>query len=205
MGHNGAPKKADASMTKACFEYISSTNSTTLKSLAAKYGLSQESVRNASYGQGWVELRRQYRQRMIKDAVDLSFKRDVSDFKIIVGNSLKMLELIQQLVDDPDGLKRYVGMETIKDGGQMTTKMQEYTFNRADMTQLKSAVESQRILMDGLYKLYAIPTQAEAESQRIASEKLELEREKFEAEQEAKSGDGEDIAVRLEVPEEYSE
>ena len=137
--------------------------------------------------------------------VDLSFKRDVSDFKIIVGNSLKMLELIQQLIDDPDGLKRYVGMETIKDGGQMTTKMQEYTFERADMSQLKSAVESQRILMDGLYKLYAIPTQAEAESQRIASEKLDLERAKFEAEQEAKSGEGEEIAVRLDVPEEYSE
>lgn len=205
MGHNGAPKKADASMVKACFEYISSTNGCTLKKLAAKYSLSQEAVRNASYAQGWVEMRRQYRQRMVKEAVDLSFKRDVSDFKIIVGNSLKMLELIQQLIDDPDGLKRYVGMETIKDGGQMTTKMQEYTFERADMGQLKSAVESQRILMDGLYKLYAIPTQAEAESQRIAAEKLDLERAKFEAEQEAKSGEGEEIAVRLDVPEEYSE
>jgi len=202
MGQNGAKSKAEDNMPKAMAEYITSPNGCTLKEVAAKYGLSQNAVRNASHFQGWAEMRRRYREEVIRSSIQLSRQRDTTALDIIVSTSIETAKLVQEFIKDPDSLKRYVGVETVKEGGSMTTKMAEYTFRRQDMSQLKQAVDSLRSVTDGLYKLWAIPTQAEAESQRIASSKMELEWAKFEADQEAKTNDKEDVVIRLDVPEE---
>lgn len=200
MGTNGQATKNAQLMGKIEVEYV--TTSATLRGLAEKYGVSFQAVRNASHFQCWVQLRNAYRKQVRDGAMELSLQRDIKDFQLIVSNSVKLLQQIEAVVNDPYGLKRYIGVETEKSGGEMSTKMVERTFERVDMSQLKQLVDAQKVIMDGLYKLYSVPTQAEAESQRLAAERLELERDKFEAEREKEGG--EDITIRLEVPEEYT-
>lgn len=193
-------KNRDEEISKIRAEYITTNKS--LRELAAEHKVTFQHVRDKCHDEKWVMQRNLYRTKVRDGAIELSLKRDVGDFQLIVSNSVKLLKLIEEVSSDPDALRRYIGVETEKSGGEMSTKMVERRFERVDMGQLKQLVDAQKTIMDGLYKLFAIPTQAERESQRLAAERLELERDKFEAERE-KDG-GEDITIRLEVPEEYT-
>ena len=179
-------------------EYV--CGNSTLRQLSKKYGVTFNHMRNVCHQQGWVALRAEYRARVCDEAIELSLKRDVRDLQLIVTNSVKLLKMIEELIADPDSMRRYVMLETHKEGGELATEMAERTFKRVDMAQLKGLVDSQRVLTDGLLRLYQIPSQAEREAQKIAQERLELEREKFEAEK-AKESEDREIVVRMELPE----
>ena len=186
-------------MAKVQAEYI--TGTATLRELAKKYGVTFQRVRDCSYERNWVAQRTAYRQQVRDGVIELSLKRDRVDFQIVVDNSMRMLQMIEDITKDSEALRRYVAVETTKSGGEMSSEMVERTFRRVDMAQLKQLVESQKIVTDGLLKLFGVPTQAERASQQIAADRLALDRDKFEAEQ-SKDTDSE-ITIRMEIPEGY--
>jgi len=190
-------KQRDETMAKVQAEYI--TGTATLRELAKKYGVTFQRVRLASYDQGWVAQRTAYRQQVRDGAIELSLKRDRVDFQIILDSSMRVARLIDEITKDEDAMRRYVGVETEKSGGEMSSRMVERTFKRVDMSQLKMLAETQKINTDGLLKLLGVPTQAERASQQIAADRLALDRDKFEADQ-AKDTDSE-ITIRMEIPE----
>ena len=190
-------KPKDETMSRIQAEYI--TGTATLRELAKKYGVTFQRVRDCSYSQNWVAQRTAYRQQVRDGAIELSLKRDRVDFQIVVDNSMRVLQMIEEITKDSEALRRYVAVETTKAGGDMSSEMVERTFQRVDMGQLKQLVESQKIVTDGLLKLFGVPTQAERASQQIAADRLALDRDKFEAEQ-AKDTDSE-ITIRMEIPE----
>ncbi len=123
--------------------------------------------------------------------MELSARRDTKDLQIAVSNSVKLLQMIQGVIDDPEGMRRYIAVEGDGAGGSQQV---ERTFQRVDALYLKQIVDSQKTIVDGLYKLFGIPTQAEAHAQKIADERLKIEKAKQEAEEQANSG-GAEIVV----------
>lgn len=190
-------KPKDETMSRIQAEYI--TGYTTLRELAKKYGVTFQRVRDCSYSQNWVAQRTAYRQQVRDGAIELSLKRDRVDFQIFVDNSMRLGQLMEQITKDDTALRRYVAVETTKNGGEMSSQMVERTFERVDMGQLKQLVDAQKTIVDGLLKLFGVPTQAERASQQIAADRLALDRDKFEAEQ-SKDTDSE-ITIRMEIPE----
>lgn len=181
--------QAGGEMYAAEAEYI--TSNVSLDKLAKKYGYSRQAMCDASAEGKWVAKRAAYRKQVRDGAVELSARRDTKDLQIAVSNSVKLLQMIQGVIDDPEGMRRYIAVEGDGAGGSQQV---ERTFQRVDALYLKQIVDSQKTIVDGLYKLFGLPTQAEAHAQKIADERLKIEKAKQEAEEQANSG-GAEIVV----------
>lgn len=184
-------------LSKIRAEYITGTAS--LAELARDQKMSTKTVYRAAKDEGWKRLRDEFRRRASDAAVDYKLKVDTSIFQTALDGYMMIARLLADVARDPDGMRRYVSVETEKDGGSVSSRMVERTFERVDMSQVKQAAESLKLAVDGMHKLLRIPSQSERESQRIAAERLQLERDKFEAEKNKDSTDN--VTVRMEIPE----
>ena len=177
-------------------EYITTNQS--LTDLAKKYGMTRQSLADESSRSHWVAKRNAYRTQVRDGAVNLCIQRDTKALQLIVSNSVNLLHMIQSMIDDPESFRRYIAVETTRDGDEQTSQQVERVFKRIDTQSLKQVVDSQKVIMDGLYKLFGIPTQAEEAAQKIASERLQLDKAKMEAEAKSES---EGVLVRMDLPE----
>ena len=187
--------KPDRKIELAEAEYT--CGSASLRDVAAKYGLSVQAVAKASRAGGWVHKRAEYRKRLREESLQMSLRRDTAEFRMILSNSAKLLGIIQGVIDDPDGLRRYI----VTEGADGAYGSVERTFRRVDTAQLKQLADAQKVLMDGLYKLCGVATQAEEAAQKNAREKLAMEREKLDREKEKDSADG--VVIRIDAPDDY--
>lgn len=176
-------------------EYV--TSNISLDKLAKKYGYSRQAMCDASAEGKWVAKRAAYRQKVRDGAMEICARRDTKDLQIAVSNSIEILRIIQGVIKDPEGMRRYIAVEG---EGEGRSSQVERVFDRVDPQYLKAIADTQKTVVDGLYKLFGKPTQAEEHAQKMAAERLKLEQRKLENEE--KKGT-EDVAIRVDTEEEY--
>ena len=177
-------------------EYI--TSNLSLTQLAEKHGLTRQTVVDASSEGQWVAKRNAFRTQVKQGSIDLCAKRDTKILDMIAANSVKLMQLLDAALADEYAFRRYIAVETERDGDRQTSQQVERIFERVDLQAIKQLADTQKTILDTTYKLYGIPTQAEKESQRIASERLKMDKAKAEAETKSEN---EGIVVRMELPE----
>jgi uncharacterized protein YfbU (UPF0304 family) len=166
--------------------------------LAEKHGLTRQTVVDASSEGQWVAKRNAFRTQVKQGSIDLCAKRDTKILDMIAANSVKLMQLLDAALADEYAFRRYIAVETERDGDRQTSQQVERIFERVDLQAIKQLADTQKTILDTTYKLYNIPTQAEKESQRIASERLKMDKARAEAETKSEN---EGIVVRMELPE----
>ena len=181
---------ADVDWLVIKMEYI--TTDLSLRVLAEKHGVSRTTIGHRSKTEGWVEARRQHRLKIETKTTEKIANKEANKLARLAATADKALDVVVRAFDDPDQFNRYI-VETTEeyavpeiteeeDGDSHAVGMRRWSheerFAKVDTKALKDLTTVLKDLTGLMRNLYGIPTQPEAEAQRIAAERLKLEQQK---------------------------
>ena len=174
------------------------TTQLSLNDIAKREGIAPHTVQKRSKKDGWVAARTAYRVQTVARAVDRASDNEVDRLEKIIKAANSMAAVIERVYDDPEQFQRHVVVDTVTgdDGGKdmMTVEKQFRAVNTKAVRDMTAAIKDMTLVLRNLHNL---PTQAEAEAQRIAAERLKLEQRKVDAAEAANQVD-KSIVVKLE-------
>lgn len=187
-------------------EYI--TTKCSYRQLSEKYGVSIGMISKVSVRERWSEQREQFAHRCVKKAEKKAETKEVNRLARLISATTKAIDVAMEAFDDEHQFNRYLvekrekyAVGDVDDDGTVITERQwvdEETFAKVDTKALKDLTGVLKDLTSLMRDFYNIPTPAQAESQRIAAERLELERKKAEADT---TDDGIEIIIKGEAEE----
>lgn len=174
-------------------EYI--TTETSQKKLADKYGVSARHLSRMSVEEGWVEQRRQFVEKTVAKSVSKACERDSDRLAKLMDTTGKAVDVVTKAFEDANQFNRYIverkeryaepQLEESGDGDvtaiQERQWAEEQMFRKVDTKALRDLTAVLKDLTALMRDFYNIPTPAQAEAQRIAAERLEMDRKKAEA------------------------
>ena len=163
--------------TKIKTEYI--TSALSYRKLAEKHGVSVSDLCDRGKREGWVALRRQHRDKVVAKAVQKAADTEADRLARVGQLAYKALDVAMEAFEDDKQFHRYIVSE---DRGLGESETVEREFRKVDTKALRDLTTVIKDLTSVIRNVYGLPTQAEAEAQRVAAERLDLERRKVDAE-----------------------
>lgn len=177
-------------------EYI--TTDISQRELADKYGVSTSALRFHIAAEQWGQLRQQHRRKIAEKTSERCSEHAAERMAQLMGGTDKMLDAALEALDDPQQFYRY--LVKVKQDGETYTE--EQTFKKADTKAMKDMTKMLRELTDITRDLYGLPDYDQQQRQRLAEEKLALEKLRLDAD----GGAGQTIEVVFAAgPEEWNE
>lgn len=181
-------------------EYI--TTDTSQTKLAKKYGVPLSNIARRSTKEKWVELRDKYKRDVTVKTAQKSANREANRLARLMDTTSKAIDVAVKAFEDQQQFNRYIvekkeryafptnSDEYDEDPPTDTTGLaalvserqwvEEQIFAKLDTKALKDMTAVLKDLTGLMRDFYNIPTPAQAEAQRIAAERLELDRRKVE-------------------------
>ena len=171
-------------------EYI--TTDISQRKLAKKYGVSHIAISNRSKNEGWVKAREQYKAKTLAKTLEKSSTREANRLARLMDTTTKAIDVAVKAFEDESQFNRYLvdrreayASPLIDDDGETAISERSWTeekvFSKVDTKALKDLTSVLKDLTSLMRDFYNIPTPAQAEAQRIAAERLELDRLKADA------------------------
>ena len=185
---------ADVNWEKIKLEYI--TTDTSQTKLAKKYGVPLSNIARRCTKEKWVELRDNYKRDVTVKTAKKSANREANRLARLMDTTSKAIDVAVKAFGDPDQFNRYIverkekyAFPTAGDGSEdeeaaLVSERQwaeERIFSKIDTKALKDMTAVLKDITALMRDFYNLPTPAQAEAQRIAAERLELERRKADA------------------------
>lgn len=167
--------------------YVSSNLST--KALAKRFSVGISQLQKKCSVEGWVAQRMAFRAQAAAKAVDEAIDIEADRLGKIINAANSMAAVIEGVYSDPEQFHRHIVLD-------MDT-MVEKQFDKVDTKAIRDMTAAIKDMTLVLRNLHNLPTQAEAEAQRIAAERLKLEQRKVDAAEKAGEVD-KTVVVRLE-------
>lgn len=191
-------------------EYV--TTKTSYAKLAEKYGISISQIKIVAARDGWTKERKKFAADVQQKAYKKACSHEADRLARLITATTGAIDVAMRAIGDDEQFNRYlverrekyavpVADEAAEDGELLLERQwtEERMYQKVDTKALKDLTGVLKDLTGLVRDLYGIPTQAQAEAQRIAAERLELDRKKAE--------DGStDTHAELEIvglPEEY--
>lgn len=174
------------------------TTEMSLPQVSAKFGLKLHTVSERCRKDGWVAARMAFRAQAAAKAVDTAMDVEADRLGKIINAANSMAKVIETMYGDAQQFNRHIVTDTIidEDGGKEILTV-EKVFDKVDTRAIKDMTGALKDMTLVLRNLHNLPTQAEAEAQRIAAERLKLEQRKADAAEAANQVD-KSIVVKLE-------
>lgn len=171
-------------------EYV--TTDISLRNLAEKHGVSRTTIGHRSKTEGWVEARRQHRAKIESKTSERIANKEANKLARLAAATDKAIDVVVKAFEDEKQFNRYIVESTEEysapelvesaDGDQQFVSMRKWAheeeFAKVDTKALKDLTTVLKDLTGLMRNIYGIPTQAEAEQQRIAAARLEMDRKK---------------------------
>lgn len=161
--------------------YITSLLS--LGQIAQQFGLKRHTVEQRSRKDGWVAARADFRARATVKAMEEAVDVEADRLGQIINAANNMATVIRNIFVDEQQFHRHLVTDTEidEDGGKSIITV-EREFDKVDTRAIKDLTGALKDMTLVLRNLNNLPTQAEAEAQRIAAERLEMDKRKLDAE-----------------------
>lgn len=168
-------------------EYI--TTDISQRKLAVKYAVSHVAVSAHSSAEQWVEERERYRARTLAKTLEKSSEKDAGRLARLMDTTTKAIDVAVSAFEDAEQFNRYLverkekyAVPEIDEDGEHAISERQWTeeriFRKIDTKALKELTNVLKDLTGLMRDFYNIPTPAQAEAQRIASERLALDQRK---------------------------
>ena len=174
-------------------EYI--TTKCSYRQLSEKYGVAIGNISKVSIREHWREQREQFVQKAFKKAEEKACNKEANRLARLITATTKAIDVAMEAFEDEKQFNRYIISEGIGGGATETT---EREFAKVDTKALKDLTGVLKDLTGLMRDFYNIPTPAQAEAQRIAAARLELDRKKAEADS---TDDGIEVVIKGEAEE----
>lgn len=183
---------ADVNWEKIKVEYI--TTDISLRKLAKKYDIPYSNISRRSANEEWVEQRHRYKAKVTSKTVEKSANREANRLARLMDTTSKAIDVAVKAFGDADQFNRYIVERREKYAFPTTgedeedpnliaekTWSEEQVYAKIDTKALKDMTAVLKDLTALMRDFYNMPTPAQAEAQRIAAERLELDKRKAEA------------------------
>lgn len=168
-------------------EYI--TTDISQRKISAKYGIGTVAISTHSKAEGWVEARKQYKAKTVAKTIEKTSTREANRLARLMDTTSKAIDVAARAFEDKSQFNRYLidrkeayASPLIDEDGETAiserTWTEEQVFAKIDTKALKDLTAVLKDLTGLMRDFYNIPTPAQAEAQRIAAERLELDRRK---------------------------
>ena len=174
-------------------EYV--TTKVSYRQLSEKYGVAIGNISKVSIREHWREQREQFVQKAFKKAEEKACNKEANRLARLITATTKAIDVAMEAFEDEKQFNRYIISEGIGGGATETT---EREFAKVDTKALKDLTGVLKDLTGLMRDFYNIPTPAQAEAQRIAAARLELDRKKAEADS---TDDGVEVVIKGEAEE----
>lgn len=155
-------------------EYI--TTNVSLRKLADKYRISKTVVYKRSKAENWVDARNAYRSDCYANAVQKTAEIDVNYLVAAIEGANGLLDAAVEKIRDHDQFNRHIVYESPLPG---TTEAREKIFQKADTKAMRDLAALIKDMTGLLREFFNVPTPAQQEAQRIAAERLELDKRRL--------------------------
>lgn len=186
-------KKGEVDWEKIRLEYV--TTRCSYRQLSEKYGVAIGNISKVSVREHWKEQRERFVHDVYKKAEEKEKRSQVDRLARLTKATTKAVDVAMKALDDENQFNRYIISEGIGGGATETKEME---FAKVDTKALKELTGVIKDLTSLMRDFYNIPTPAQAEAQRIAAERLEIERKKAEADS---TDDGIEVVIKGEAEE----
>ena len=187
---------ADIDWEKIKIEYI--TTDTSQTKLSKKYGIPKSTIAQRSIRENWVERREQFKSNVETKTLRKTENSEANRLARLMETTAKAIDVAVRAFEDDMQFNRYLverrekyaapEIEGDSEGNaKAITERQwteEQTFRKTDTKALKDITGVLKDLTSLMRDFYNIPTPAQAEAQRIAAERLELDRRRLDADAE---------------------
>lgn len=181
---------ADVDWLVIKMEYV--TTDISLRNLAEKHGVSRTTIGHRSKTEGWVEARRRHRAKIESKTSERIANKEANKLARLAAATDKAIDVVVKAFEDEKQFNRYIVESTeeysapelveSEDGERQFVSMRKWAhekeFAKVDTKALKDLTTVLKDLTGLMRNIYGIPTQAEAEAQRIAAARLEMDRKK---------------------------
>lgn len=175
-------------------EYV--TGAMSYKALAKKHGVQANTLSKRGKDEKWPEERRKFRDEAAARAISGEVVNEAERLNKLIRAEDALEDVVLKLFQDAQQFYRHI----VIDGNGVSS---ERMFEKVDTRAIKDLSGTLKDLTLVRRNLHGMPTQAEKESQRIAAERLNLDKRK------AESGEESDKAIQVAFSgpgmEEYSE
>lgn len=206
---------ADADWKAIKTEYI--TTDISQRQLAEKHNIPLTAINRRSKKEGWVEARQHHKDKVITKTTDKIANNEAKRLSKLMETTGKAIDVAVKAFADGDQFNRYLverrekyalpDIQEDDEGNQQQaisekSWTEEQHFKKIDTRALKDLTAVLKDLTGLMRDFYNIPTPAQAEAQRIAAERLAMEKRKVEA----ADNDTSEISVTFNAgPEEWNE
>lgn len=153
-------------------EYI--TTKISQRDLAEKYGVSRTSIQRKVRAEKWSDLRRQKEAKTAENVIQKAADADAAKLMRIGQAAGRALDVAVKALEDDKQFNRYIITDQVGGGA---TETHEYEFSKVDTRALKDLTAVIKELTGIFRDVYGLPTQPQAEAQRIAAERLNMDKE----------------------------
>ena len=180
-------------------EYI--TTDISHRKLASKYSVPLSNIQRRSKAENWVDCRSQYKTKVTSKTLEKSANRESNRLAKLMDVTSKAIDVLAKTFEDNDQFNRYIverkekyafpayqGDDTGEESEVSTkdllaekTWSEEQIFKKTDTKALKDLTAALKDLTGLMRDFYNIPTPAQAEAQRIAAERLAMDKKKAES------------------------
>ena len=168
-----APKGVDWQKLKT--EYV--TTNVTLDQLAEKNGLNCSTVYHRSQKEGWKKQREDYAKRVAEKCIEKAAESRAKVLTRFGENAAeKALAMAEKVMADEDQFKKHTAAVIPLNGGD--ADIIEKVMTVYNMKAFRDFTASMKDWVAIFRNVYNLPTQPEMEAQRVAAERLELEKQK---------------------------
>ena len=171
-------------------EYI--TTDISHRKLASKYSVPLSNIQRRSKAENWVDCRSQYKAKVTSKTLEKSANRESNRLAKLMDVTSKAIDVLAKSFEDNEQFNRYIVErkekyalpdmgEAEEENAKLISERQwseEQIFKKTDTKALKDITAALKDLTGLMRDFYNIPTPAQAEAQRIAAERLELDRRK---------------------------
>lgn len=174
------PKVVDWSEIRLA--YITSIKS--YRQIAKDHKVPIGSVQKIGKEENWPALRQEYREKAAMIAIENEVNNEAERLSKIIKAANAMSDVIEGIFKDKDQFYRHLVQDEVYDPDSdcPVKTTEERIFKKVDSRAIRDLTGSLKDMTMVLRNLYNLPTQAEAEAQRIASERLKIEQMKANAE-----------------------
>lgn len=160
-------------------EYV--TGDLGLRELAKRYGISESQIYSISKADGWVDKRKQYRSKVVADAVDARARKD-ADRLAEAGDAAKnLVTAINEMSGNMDRLCTH--LISVQHGPDTDTE--ERVLSVLNIPYIRGMTQALRDLTEVIARVDRIPTVRE----QTDRERLELERRRLDAQENEREQD----------------
>lgn len=156
-------------------DYVTTPNMT-LRKIAAKYGITLDTVAHKSKAEGWFATRKEHQTKVVTKAITKTCELQAKELAEEADFLALMKGHVSRMLNDQNQFNRHIKVDPV------TGDVSDEILDKVDSRAVKDTMQTLKMIEEMSRSLYNIQKAEAIQKRQLEAERLQLERERFEFE-----------------------